>query len=1029
MRILSRLVISFIATAGLTGGTTSAIYAVEIPKPVINIPKPNIPRPTINVPRPSVTVNVPKPVINVPKPTVTVNVPKPTINVPKPAVTVNVPKPVVNVPKPTVTVNVPKPAVVVPKVDIPKPAVVVTVPKVDVPRPAVPQPVVSVSKPTVPTVQVTAPTVPLPAMTSPVVQPNVQVALPPKTVGPVNPPSAVVGTPESVVEINPPKTVGPVLPPANPMIGNPKALGTMPDGPKVVSPLVPPTTVIATPTNGTGTSPPKVGGPVTAPVAELPKQTGPATTPGSTSPNGIANGPSTAPVGGPNADPPKISNGGPKAVGEATVESPPVRRVGGPNADPPKISNGGSKAVGEAIVESPPGKRVGGPNADPPKISNGGNRAVGEATSETAKPASNQVNLPNGTFGRARQNPDGTVTVSNNFGTVTLTPQQMSNVAKGDMSALKPLMGSAQSNGSASQSFSSKVSLSNGSFGNATMNPDGTVTVSNNFGSVTLTKQQMSQVAAGNMSALGPLMGSAQSSGPGANANGAPQSISNQVNLPNGAFGKATLNPDGTVTVSNNLGTVTLSKQQMTQIAAGNMSALAPLMGSGSAQNKPSGNTPSQATFQSSSNQSGIPPNQPVGAGTLPGGGPYTINGKSYPTRTCNDGGCEYFGATGSGQWVPATGSTPAPSTLGAINTSGAQAGNRSWPYSICASPGNCQYWDNGGNSVLTMNGQVVACAGNACTGSGSGGSIGRPATFVGPPINSAGAGPTVNPWDAEHFGVPIDLRSPGNYPTPAQANNSQPADSPSPLPQATQTNNPPPVDAPPPQAQANNSQPPDDPPKQDQAQANNSQPPDDPPPSQAQANNTQPPDDPPKQDQEQANNSQPPDDPPKQDQANNAASPADENKNADASSDAPSKSLGQMANDLKNDAKQLITPENEKALAEAYPEAQKVREDTGGWAKDKLSDAGSTAGKQYVTDKATEQLMGKRPDGGDQTDQSWYDFGKGLVGKEVDSAKNLFTTGLQSLSSRVDQVKSIFNFNTNNTNEAKKGMDKVSAP
>ena len=58
----SRIIAGFVV---LFSATTTSTNAVEIPKPVINVP------------RPAVTVNVPKPVVNVPKPAVTVNVPKP----------------------------------------------------------------------------------------------------------------------------------------------------------------------------------------------------------------------------------------------------------------------------------------------------------------------------------------------------------------------------------------------------------------------------------------------------------------------------------------------------------------------------------------------------------------------------------------------------------------------------------------------------------------------------------------------------------------------------------------------------------------------------------------------------------------------------------------------------------------------------------------------------------------------------------------------------------------------------------------
>ncbi|MGY4329396.1 hypothetical protein ACVWWG_003813 [Bradyrhizobium sp. LB7.2] len=198
------------------------------------------------------------------------------------------------------------------------------------------------------------------------------------------------------------------------------------------------------------------------------------------------------------------------------------------------------------------------------------------------------MNLPNGTFGKATVNPDGSVTVSNNLGTITLTKQQMSQVATGDMSALKPLMGNSAAGKAqgvpiiTSNGHVTHVQLPNGTFGKAVMNSDGSITVSNNLGTVTLTKQQMSQVAAGDTSALKPLIANG-AAGPSPQA---PIVSSNgnvtQIKLPNGTFGKVTQNPDGTVTLSNNLGTVTLTPQQMSKVAAGDMSALKSLTGSGS---------------------------------------------------------------------------------------------------------------------------------------------------------------------------------------------------------------------------------------------------------------------------------------------------------------------------------------------------------------------------------------------------------------------------------------------------------------
>ncbi|MGF6428348.1 hypothetical protein ABIE91_003568 [Bradyrhizobium elkanii] len=237
MGMSSRSAISAISVA-LVMFCTSACNAVEIPKPVINIPRPSIPRPTINVPRPNVTVNVPKPVVNVPK-----------VSVPN----VDVHKAVVNLPK----VNVPKAVVNVPKAEVHKP--VVSPAKVDSPKTAV----------------------------------------------------------------------------------------TMP---------------IGIPTSGANT--------------------------------------------------PKLDVSKPKSAGLPKSNAP-----GG------QVATGDTKRL---IDNGPAGK-----SQVVPTTSSNGNVT--------------QVQLPNGTFGKAALNPDGTITVSNNNGSVILTKQQMAQVATGDMTALKPLMSKSQS--------------------------------------------------------------------------------------------------------------------------------------------------------------------------------------------------------------------------------------------------------------------------------------------------------------------------------------------------------------------------------------------------------------------------------------------------------------------------------------------------------------------------------------------------------------------------------------------------------
>jgi hypothetical protein len=79
-------------------------------------------------------------------------------------------------------------------------------------------------------------------------------------------------------------------------------------------------------------------------------------------------------------------------------------------------------ATGTTGTASPP----------PPPTSTGG--ASTGSTSST-------VNLGSGIFGQATVKPNGTVTVSNNYGTVTLTQAQLQQVASGDLSPVKALEG------------------------------------------------------------------------------------------------------------------------------------------------------------------------------------------------------------------------------------------------------------------------------------------------------------------------------------------------------------------------------------------------------------------------------------------------------------------------------------------------------------------------------------------------------------------------------------------------------------
>ena len=314
MGSFSRLGVGLLAASFFTWVTTTPNHAVEIPKPVINIPKPNIPRPVINIPRPNVTVNVPKP------------------------------------------------PVIVPKVDVPKPAIAVTVPKVDVTRPTVATPKIEVAKPNIAVItpKVNARTVDFP-----------KVAVPRPTVGvtePVNLPK--VETPKSVGVLERPK-VNPQRPIANDPAGvAPKSIG------ESTRPFL-------------NTNPPRLTG------GQTPKATG-------------------GPIGT------NYQLGKSVVSSNALASTPDSTHSVNPSTS---ILYLHASANGERLSRSGPAKII-----------------------VTTTPATSEVRLPNGSFGKATINADGSITVSNNFGKVTLSKQQIAQVAAGNMSALAPLSGSSQSN-------------------------------------------------------------------------------------------------------------------------------------------------------------------------------------------------------------------------------------------------------------------------------------------------------------------------------------------------------------------------------------------------------------------------------------------------------------------------------------------------------------------------------------------------------------------------------------------------------
>lgn len=108
--------------------------------------------------------------------------------------------------------------------------------------------------------------------------------------------------------------------------------------------------------------------------------------------------------------------------------------------------------------------------------------------------------------------------------------------------------------------------------------------------------------------------------------------------------------------------------------------------------------------LNSSPNSRGTQPvsNPTTNAGALgsSGGGPYNVGGRVYATRTCNDGGCEYFNITGPGLWVPAPGGSQQAGAGAAENF----GGNRQTIYNDAGLP---SYWKTVPDDVLANYGPL----------------------------------------------------------------------------------------------------------------------------------------------------------------------------------------------------------------------------------------------------------------------------------------------------------------------------------
>lgn len=342
--------------------------------------------PPVTVP----AVSVPRPVVTPPR----VDVPRPVVTAPR----VDVPRPTVaaprvDVPRPTVTaprVDVPRATVNVPKVDVPK--ATVNVPKVDVPKATVNVPKVDVPKTAV---QVPRPDTHRPAITTPAT--NAGVHRNDMGVG-----AGRGGGPVALPAAGPGKSTGPATATTAAPNNAPQKLPTAPE-------TKGPTGVAASGRTDTGVGPGKGAGPAALPVGGPGKSTGPATAT-STAPDSAS---------------PKLQTTGPNTKGPTGIAA------GGPNAPaqtPDKFSGNGTAAT--------PGSMKLQTTADP-------------KTSAQPAGASFQVKLPDGGSGKATRNVDGTMTVVNDRGSVTLSKEQVGQIATGDMSSLKPLTAAGAGNSAA----------------------------------------------------------------------------------------------------------------------------------------------------------------------------------------------------------------------------------------------------------------------------------------------------------------------------------------------------------------------------------------------------------------------------------------------------------------------------------------------------------------------------------------------------------------------------------------------------
>ncbi|MBN8990987.1 MAG: hypothetical protein J0H42_22300 [Rhizobiales bacterium] len=455
--------------ASLTSWSANALdiqrpaVTVNIPKPVVNVPRPTVPtvtRPVVNVPRP--VVNVPKPAVNVPRvetPRTVVNVPKPAVHVPKP----EVPRAVVNIPKPSGSaVNVAKPVV-----DTPKPTPVVNVPRpsVDPPKPTS---IVNTAKPIVETSK------PVPVIGTPVRGIHRPVPFEGDRKNGIAAPILAGGDTRPVLTPSaggtPKLTVGDRSPVATTTSGSQSGVAPIAQKPGVATSLAlgPIASKGATQSLSKGTISREDASKILTVKSSNAESSLASASPLVQSGDKNASGSSQSKPGDTKLLPASTSND-PKLKGTATAKAATQNLEGsssggatafsdaafckthncGASGSPIQNSSGSSSMSSSssgstAVREDTGGTKTAGGGAN--SISAAKNVIAGAGGTITQTGNSVTVKLPNGSFGTATMNSDGTFTVGNNYGSARLTQQQLQQVAAGDMSPVAALMGSSTAN-------------------------------------------------------------------------------------------------------------------------------------------------------------------------------------------------------------------------------------------------------------------------------------------------------------------------------------------------------------------------------------------------------------------------------------------------------------------------------------------------------------------------------------------------------------------------------------------------------